>query len=109
MAHKIACFLCGHFLPIKLTKKDKPVLICNSCGLQAFIRYPKGIERLDVLARGQASLLADFVVCHGCDVAVRRTPEKIQRPLIGQAGIYCPECDSLLLKASQVKGVNPKA
>lgn len=103
MALKIPCFLCGDLLPIKLTKKDKPVLTCNSCGVQAFIRYPKGIERLNALAENRASLKDNYVLCRECDLAVRRTPEKIRRFLVGRAGIYCPGCGSLLLKASEVE------
>ncbi|MBI4455415.1 MAG: hypothetical protein HY644_05895 [Acidobacteria bacterium] len=60
MALKIPCFLCGDLLTIKLTKKDKPVITCNSCGVQSFVRYPRGIERLHALAENRASLKERF-------------------------------------------------
>jgi transcription elongation factor Elf1 len=43
------CFLCGDLLEIKMTIREKPYFICDSCGLQAFIRREKGIERLEFL------------------------------------------------------------
>ena len=42
----IPCFLCGEEIEIKNSKKGKPYFICDPCGLQAFIRRDKGIERL---------------------------------------------------------------
>lgn len=43
---KIRCFLCGEEIEVKNSKKGKPYFICDPCGLQAFIRREKGIERL---------------------------------------------------------------
>ena len=43
------CSLCGAPLAIRETKKGKPHLICNSCGVQMFIRYAEGIHRLEQL------------------------------------------------------------
>ena len=43
------CFLCGDMLPIKQTIKRKPYFVCDSCGLQAFVRRDKGIKRLKAL------------------------------------------------------------
>jgi len=40
------CFLCNRELDIRLSKKDRPYLICDSCQIQIFIRGSKGIERL---------------------------------------------------------------
>lgn len=42
----IPCFLCGDFQKIKLTKNNKPYFICDTCGIQAFIRKTDGINRL---------------------------------------------------------------
>jgi hypothetical protein len=47
------CFLCGDRLPVKLTIKNKPYFVCDSCGLQAFIRREKGIHRLKTLCESQ--------------------------------------------------------
>lgn len=43
------CFLCGELLEIKTSIRNKPYFICDSCGVQAFIRREKGIERLEYL------------------------------------------------------------
>jgi hypothetical protein len=40
------CFLCGEYLEIKYSKRNKPYFICDPCGLQAFIRRDKGIHSL---------------------------------------------------------------
>jgi len=42
----IPCWLCGELIPVKFTKKNKPFLICNYCGVQTFIRYGKAEELL---------------------------------------------------------------
>ncbi len=42
----VPCWLCGSPVPVKFTKKDKPYLVCKDCGVQTFIRYDKGEERL---------------------------------------------------------------
>jgi DNA-directed RNA polymerase subunit RPC12/RpoP len=45
------CFLCGEAMPIKSSKKGKPYLICDPCGLQVFIRKQSGITRFNEIAR----------------------------------------------------------
>jgi hypothetical protein len=92
------CPLCFTQCEIQSTKKDKPYLTCADCGVQLFIRYDRGIERLEALSRNKSFVLQEFVVCQKCQVAVRRSPNKITHPIFGPAGIYCPECDELLLK-----------
>lgn len=42
----IPCFLCGRILKVKMTKQKKPYFICQHCGLQTFVRYPLGIDKL---------------------------------------------------------------
>ncbi len=46
MGWVIPCWLCGELIPVKFTKKNKPFLICNNCGVQTFIRYGKAEELL---------------------------------------------------------------
>ena len=40
------CLLCGTGLEIRLSRKEKPYCICNSCGIQVFFRGKTGIKRL---------------------------------------------------------------
>lgn len=46
---EMPCFLCGKTLKVKKTKGDKPYFICDTCGLQAFVRYKAGIRRFQTL------------------------------------------------------------
>src|SRR5208282_509673 len=46
----LPCFLCGEELAIRTDKNSKRYLICNACGLQAFVRKKDGIKRLEKLA-----------------------------------------------------------
>ncbi len=92
------CCLCEAEIEIRQTKKGKPYMICEDCGVQIFVRYQKGVRRLEQLSSNQASLLEEFILCRRCDVAVRNTSEKIQDPLFGDRGFYCPECGELLLE-----------
>ena len=47
------CFLCNRELDIRLSKKNRPYLICDSCQIQIFVRGSKGIERLVRLIQKQ--------------------------------------------------------
>lgn len=47
------CPVCGKLRPIGMTKKDKPYLKCNGCGVQLFVRMEEGIERLRRLVVGR--------------------------------------------------------
>ena len=44
------CPLCKAYLPILASKRKKPYVICNSCGLQLFFRGKSGILRLKEMA-----------------------------------------------------------
>lgn len=46
---QIPCFLCGKYVLVKDTKRDKPYFICDDCGLQVFIRCKPGIIRFNRL------------------------------------------------------------
>ena len=47
------CPLCKEWLEIKVSKKDLPYVICDTCGVQMFIRYEKGAKRLKKLVEKQ--------------------------------------------------------
>lgn len=42
----IPCWICDQEVEIKFTKKDKPYLICNNCGIQTFVRYGQAEDLL---------------------------------------------------------------
>ena len=94
---KIHCLLCQRLLEIKDSKKGKPYVCCDNCGMQMFVRFEKGIERLFELSERGIAFLDQFVLCTQCDVAVKRVKRKIREPFLGKPGLYCPECDNFLL------------
>jgi len=54
---KFPCPLCEESLEIRVSKKDLPYLICETCGVQMFIRYEKGAKRLKKLVEKQEKRL----------------------------------------------------
>ena len=40
------CPLCEEELEIKISKKGKPYVVCDVCGVQLFVRRAEGIKRL---------------------------------------------------------------
>ncbi|MCK4782436.1 MAG: hypothetical protein KAV87_01700 [Desulfobacteraceae bacterium] len=42
----IPCWLCGSPVEVKNTKRNKPYLICEGCGLQTFVRHSKAEDLL---------------------------------------------------------------
>lgn len=43
------CPVCGQGLRVKETKKDKPYMVCDPCGMQLFVRNAMGISRFERL------------------------------------------------------------
>ena len=43
------CPLCGGGLEIKSSKKGKPYVVCDGCGVQMFVRNQQGIRRFEKL------------------------------------------------------------
>lgn len=58
----IPCFLCGNGLEVKMSKRDKPYLICDWCGVQTFIRGKRGIKSFN---QYQAALKSGGIIATG--------------------------------------------
>jgi len=43
------CCVCGEGREVRTTKKGKPYLICDLCGVQMFVRVETGIRRFEQL------------------------------------------------------------
>lgn len=86
-----------------MSKKTRPYLVCDDCGMQVFVRFEKGMKRLERLLKGRVSFSDTFVLCRDCRVAVEKCSKKISDPLFGEVGIYCPECEELLLEESEIE------
>jgi len=67
------CCVCGEGREVRTTKKGKPYLICDLCGVQMFVRVETGIRRFEQLVGG----------CHRNDIW-KRLAELQQR--------YQPQC-----------------
>jgi len=46
---KFPCPVCAGVRPVRLTKKDKPYITCDPCGIQVFVRGPFGIAEFNRL------------------------------------------------------------
>ena len=53
------CLLCGMGLEIRLTWKQKPYCVCNSCGIQVFFRGKTGIRRLRELLNARSLIVGN--------------------------------------------------
>jgi predicted RNA-binding Zn-ribbon protein involved in translation (DUF1610 family) len=45
------CPVCAQARDVRSTKKDKPYLICDPCGVQLFVRGPSGITEFNRLLK----------------------------------------------------------
>lgn len=98
----LPCPTCHKELEQRESRKSKPYFVCESCGVQVFIRYQKGIERLSQATASKSLVLDEYVICRKCQVAVEKSKKKVAGGLFQRAGIYCPSCDGLLLEAKQL-------
>jgi hypothetical protein len=48
------CCVCGQGLEVRQTKKGKPYVICDPCGMQMFVRVTSGIQRFEGLVKDAA-------------------------------------------------------
>ena len=51
---RFPCCICGQGLEVRQTKKGKPYVICDPCGMQMFVRVDAGIRRFDELVENAA-------------------------------------------------------
>jgi hypothetical protein len=56
----LPCLLCGNKLERRSDKHAKPYFVCDSCGIQLFVRKKQGIERLDTLLQAAETNAALF-------------------------------------------------
>jgi DNA-directed RNA polymerase subunit RPC12/RpoP len=74
--HKFPCPVCTNPLEVRLTKKNKPYVTCDPCGVQMFVRGPAGIGEFERLVeQGNRDGLSDRL-------------EEMER----RYRLKCPEC-----------------
>ncbi len=104
------CPVCTRAREIRLTKKDKPYLVCDPCGVQLFVRGPAGIEefkRLLEQSNGASVLtrLKDMeeryrLTCPDCGRGFWADPKLLKTSVFDGSvkGFRCPQkgCDALV-------------
>ena len=97
------CPVCGAGLDVRESKKRKPYVVCDPCGVQMFVRSPSGIERFETLvARGESGNAWDRLAemerryrkkCPECGKTFWITPELMETSWFdGElTGCKCPE------------------
>ena len=55
------CCICGKPREVRTTKKGKPYLHCDPCGLQMFVRIESGIQRFEALCAQPKPTLKRFL------------------------------------------------
>ena len=101
-ARTFLCPICAEPRAVRITKKDKPYLICDPCGVQVFIRGRSGIERFarlleraqaaDLLTRFNASAERYRLTCANCAHVFWIEPHLIETSIFDGSlkGVRCP-------------------
>jgi DNA-directed RNA polymerase subunit RPC12/RpoP len=101
---KFPCPVCLQPLDVRLTKKDKPYVTCDPCGVQLFIRGPAGIEEFNRLIErenrdGILDRLKEMehqyrLSCAKCKSRFWIEPDLIKTSLFDGSlkGFRCPKC-----------------
>ena len=106
---KFPCPVCTKPLEVLMTKKDKPYVICDPCGVQVFVRGPSGIAEFNRLLRNTSDqgLLARLshmerqyrLTCPDCGHKFWIAPRLIKTSMFDGSvkGFRCPErgCDGI--------------
>lgn len=107
---KFPCPVCSCVRQVRMTKKDKPYITCDPCGIQVFVRGPAGIAEFNrLLEQGERDGLPARI--REMEVRYRLTCPKcgfkfwIERRLIRTSvidgslkGFRCPQkgCDAVV-------------
>jgi len=104
------CPVCTQPREVRVTKKDKPYLVCDPCGVQLFIRGPAGIEEFRRLLKrtnqdGLLSRLKEMeerfrLSCPDCGRQFWIEPQLIKTSVLDGTvkGFRCPQknCDTII-------------
>lgn len=104
------CPVCTQPREVRVTKKDKPYLVCDTCGIQLFIRGPAGVEEFKRLLRhtnndGLLTRLTEMeqryrLTCPDCGCQFWAEPKLLKTSVFdgGLKGFRCPKksCDAIV-------------
>jgi transcription elongation factor Elf1 len=104
------CPVCTQAREVRTTKKDKPYLICDPCGVQVFVRGPSGIDEFRRLLsqtnnEGLLSRLREMedryrLTCPECGQEFWAEPKLIKTSMFDgeMKGFRCPKknCDTVV-------------
>ncbi len=104
------CPVCTQVREVRLTKKNKPYLVCDPCGVQIFVRGPAGIEEFRRLLQqtNSGSLLTRLremerlyrLTCPQCGHEFWAVPSLVKTSVFdgGLKGFRCPKknCDAIV-------------
>ena len=110
LGQRFPCPLCGKGLDVRQTKKKKPYVICDPCGVQLFVRSKAGMHVFEQLVSdaGQRNIwkrLDDLLSryrgkCPECGKEFWIVPDQIKTSWLDGtfAGYRCPErgCDGVV-------------
>ena len=103
--HMFPCPVCTEPREVRVTKKGKPYLVCDPCGIKVFIRGPAGIKEFNRLAEhanrgGLISRMQDMearyrLACPecGCKFWIERGLMKTSVMDGSLKGFRCPQKD----------------
>ena len=108
--HHFPCPVCAARLEVRITKKQKPYLVCDPGGVQLFVRSRSGIERFAALVdRAESGNALERLAemerryrkkCPECGKSFWTAPELLETGwLDGEpTGFRCPEegCDGIV-------------
>ena len=107
---RFPCPICASPCEVRLTKKRKPYLVCDPCGIQLFIRGSRGIEEFNRLMEraDREGLLARIkemerrfrLTCPKCGCRFWIEPSLIKTSIFDGSfqGFRCPQkdCDAVV-------------
>jgi len=97
------CPVCTEPREVRVTKKDKPYLICDPCGVQLFIRGPAGVDEFNrllghinrdgLLTRLQRMELQYRLTCPECGSQFWIEPSLVKTSAFDGSlkGVRCPQ------------------
>ncbi len=99
------CCVCREPREVRATKKGKPYMICDPCGMQMFVRVETGIRRFEAMVEAadrddvwgrMAKLQRRYELrCPKCEKKFWLTPELIKTSWMSGTfqGYRCPNAD----------------